>query len=427
MTVAALQQTMRTHGLEWPVDVANPSSTVGGAIANNSYGERAVKFGDASNWIDQLEVVLSNGDVIQTCRLSKRQLSKKKGLSGFEGEIYRKLDALIEDNEKTIESLAQKHTSAGYAIAKVKDRRGNFDLTPLIAGSQGTLGIISEAILKLGVYHPQKEVVAVTLTSLDNVDQLVSAIMKFVPEKLEYVDGESLQRIDIDVKDILPDDDPDIKPKGLIFIQLSEVGRKSKVKAKKIAKTIEKMGHLTAISDGDTESAGEIWQTFQRIQTGPLLFSDDHKSPVPISEDALLPPSEVVHFIDAAHELAKSHRAKFLFSSHLGTGVVHAHSLMDLKNLSDRNKVSKLTEEYYQLVIKHDGGIAGEYAEGRLRAAHNSIQFTADELELFAQIKQIFDVHSIFNPGVKLVNDKDTAKLDEDFDSGKFADNLPRL
>lgn len=427
VTVAALQQTMQTHGLEWPVDVANPSSTVGGAIANNSYGERAVKFGDTSNWIDQLEVVLSNGDVIQTCRLSKRQLSKKKGLSGFEGEIYRKLDALIEDSEKTIESLAQKHTSAGYAIAKVKDRRGNFDLTPLIAGSQGTLGIISEAILKLGVYHPQKEVVAVTLTSLDNADQLVSAIMKFAPEKLEYVDGESLQRIDIDVKDILPDDDPDIKPKGLIFIQLSEVGRKSKIKAKKIAKTIEKMGHLTVISDGDTESAGEIWQTFQRIQTGLSLFSDDHKSPVPISEDALLPPSEVVHFIEAAHELAKSHRAKFLFSSHLGTGVVHAHCLMDLKNLSDRNKVSKLTEEYYQLVIKHDGGIAGEYAEGRLRAVHNSMQFTDDELELFAQIKQVFDIHGIFNPGVKLVNDKDTAKLNEDFDNGKFANNLPRL
>lgn len=427
VSVANLQQTMRTHGLQWPVDVANPNGTVGGAIANNSYGSGAIKFGDACGWVDQLELVLSNGDVLQTGRLSKRQLSKKKGLSGSEGEIYRKLDALIDDSQEIIDGLSQKQTSAGYGIARVKDRKGNFDLTPLIAGSQGTLGIISEAILKLGVYHPQKETIAATLSSTDNIDQIVNAVTKYSPDKLEYVDGASLEQIDINLADILPDDEPDTKPAGILFIELSDVGRKAKTKAKKIAKTIEKLGHQTAISDGDIESAGEIWQIYSRVQTALSQSGDDHKASVPVVDDALLPVGEVVHFIEAAHDLAKSHRTKLLFSAHLGTGVVHAHALLDLRNLSDRNKVNKLVHEYYELVLKHDGGIAGEYAEGRSRVEQNSIQFTSSELELFEKIKEIFDVNGIFNPGVKIASNKDTAKLNEDYSSGKFADNLPRL
>ncbi len=427
VSVSTLQQTMRTHGLEWPIDVSNPSSTIGGAIANNTYGGKAVKFGDASDWIDQIEVVLSNGDILQTGRLSKRQLSKKKGLSGSEGEIYRKLDALIDDNQQIITDLSQKQTSAGYAISKVKDNRGNFDLTPLIAGSQGTLGIITEAILKLDVYHPQKEVVAVTLSTLDNIDQIINNIQKASPDKAEYVDGASLERIEVDLKEILPDDDPDIQPKGLIFVELSDVGRRAKGRANKLAKSIEKLGHQTAISDGDLESAGEIWQIYQRVQTALSLGDDDHKFPTPIVDDALLPINETVHFIEAAHDLAKDHRTKLVFSAHLGTGVVHAHALLDLNNLTDRNKVDKFIDAYYNLVIKHDGGIAGEYAEGRLRAGQNSLQFTDGELELFAQIKRIFDVYGIFNPGVKLVSDKDATKLNEHYLGGKFADRLPRL
>jgi FAD/FMN-containing dehydrogenase len=427
VSVSTLQQTMRTHGLEWPIDVANDNSTVGGSIANNTYGDRALKFGDTSEWISQLEVVLSNGDVLQTERLSKRQLSKKKGLSTTEGEIYRKLDALIDDNQDTIAALSEKRTTAGYGIAKVKDRKGNFDLTPLIAGSQGTLGIISEAILKLGVYHPQKETIAVTLGSLDNIDQVVSAVLKFAPDKIEYVDGTSLERVDVDLKEILPDDEPTSTPKGLIFIELSDIGRKAKGKAKKIAKTVEKLGHETAISDGDVESAGEIWQIYERIQVSLSNSTDEHKALVPVIEDALLPPNEVVHFIEAAHDLGKQHRTKLAVSAHLGTGVVHAHALLDLKNLSDRNKINKLIEDYYGLVIKHDGGIAGEYAEGRLRVPQNSQQFSSRELELFVDIKNIFDQYGIFNPGVKLVSVKDTAKLNEHYDSGKFADRLPRL
>lgn len=427
VSVKALQQAMNTHGLEWPIDPAIARSTIGGAVGNNLYGERGLKYGDSAEWLDQTELVLSNGDILQTGRLSKRQLSKKKGLSSFEGEIYRNLDGLIVDNAETIAGLSKKHTSAGYAIAKVKDKKGNFDLTPLVAGSQGTLGIITELILKLDANHPHKEVVAASLGSLNEIEQLVDALIKLGPDKLEFIDGASVEVADVNLKDILPDGEADKLPECLLFIEFNDLGRKAKSKAKKAAKLIEKYGHHTAMSDGDLDSAREIWQVCRSIQTALTVKGDEHKVPVAIIEDALLSPTEVAHFIEAAHKLGKDHRAKMIFSAHLGSGVVHARPLLDLKNLSDKNKVAKLTSEYYELVIKHGGGIAGEYGEGRLHAKQNAIQFTAKELDLFASIKRIFDTHSIFNPGVKIASEKDTAKLDENYSVGKFSDTLPRL
>lgn len=426
VTVAALKQAMHTHGLDVPIDATNPLSTIGGAIANNTYGIRALKYGDTAGWTDQIEVVLSNGDILQTERLTKRQLSKKKGLSSFEGEIYRKLDALIDDNEEVIADLAKTHTSAGYGITKVKNK-GQFDLTPLIAGAQGTLGIITEIILRLDAHHPHKEVVVAVLQSLDNIDALTQSILKYTPDVLEFVDGTSIERAGMDLKEILPDDDPDLTPAGVLYIELNDLPRKAKSKAKKLTKLIEKQGYHTASSAGDVESASELAQIYHRLIASLAQSGDEHKVASPVVEDALLPPSEVPHFVEAAHELAKKHRTKFVFSTHLGTGVVHAHAQIDLKNLSDRNKINKLIEEYYSLVIKHDGGIAGEYGEGRLRASQNNLQFNESQLQLFASIKDIFDTHGIFNPGVKLVDEKNTAKLDEQHASGKFADQLPRL
>lgn len=427
VSVSALHQVMKTHSLDWPVDASNPNSTVGGAVANNLYGERGIKYGDAASWLDQIEVVLSNGDILQTGRLSKRQLSKKKGLTNFEGEIYRQLDGLISDNQEIINELSKKHTSAGYGLSKVKDRKGNFDLTPLIAGSQGTLAVITELILKLDVHHPHKEVIAASLSSLGDIEELTNAILKFNPSKLEFIDGTSLERIDVGLNDILPDDQADNKPKGLLFVEFSDLSRKAKTKAKKVAKLIEKRGHHTAISDGDMDSAREILQICHNLQATIAVDGEDHKKSVAIVEDAILTPGKVISFIKAAHDLGKKHRTQLIFSSHLGTGVIHAHALLDLRNLTDRNKIDGLIEDYYTLVVRQGGGIAGEYGEGRLRAKQNAVQFSSKELELFAEIKRIFDENNIFNPGVKLASEKDTAKLNENYNSGKFADNLPRL
>src|SRR5258708_7619977 len=142
-----LQQTLQTHGRFMPPFPASLEySTVGGAVANNAGGEKSVKYGSTREYVHTLCAVLANGEAVVTHRLTKRELSKKLGLTTFEGEIYRSLDALLEEHKTTLDHMARHITknSAGYHLLDVRHRDGSFDLTPLLVGSQGTLGIVTE-------------------------------------------------------------------------------------------------------------------------------------------------------------------------------------------------------------------------------------------------------------------------------------------
>ena len=138
---AKLQQTLHTHGRFLPPYPASLEySTVGGAIAENITGEKSIKYGDTRSYVKSLRVVLANGEVIETVRLNKRELSKKLGLATFEGEIYRSVDTLLEEQSELLQQLERNvsYNDAGYALGKIKNRDGSFDLTPLIVGSRDT-------------------------------------------------------------------------------------------------------------------------------------------------------------------------------------------------------------------------------------------------------------------------------------------------
>lgn len=422
VSLETLQETMKTHGLVWPVS-GDPKTTIGAAIADNLYGEKGGKYGSAISWTDQLEVVLANGDVIQTGRLSKRELNKKKGLAGFEGEIYRELDGLISDHQEAIESLSAKPGTTGYALAHVKDRKGNFDLTPLIAGSQGTLGIISEVILRLDHYHPRTEVIVASVASIDDLEQLIPLVNKFQPSRFEFINSDGLAlaetKYDITLSDLLPEDTYAADIAGIVAIELEDTGR-TRSKAKKLVKSLEKNKSTVRRSDGDFEHAEELWQMFRRVQTVLSIAESDHKSPIPVIEDTLVPLEDIDNFFIDLKALAKKHRLQVVSWAHLGTGIVHTYPFLNLRNLSDKQKLAKLLDEYYALVEKYRGSVAGEYGEGRLRAHQGVKQFSSEERELFLAVKKIFDAHGIFNPGVKLPNEKDVlAHLNEHYDSSQ--------
>jgi FAD/FMN-containing dehydrogenase len=161
ITFGALQQTLYTHGLFLPPYPASSAyATIGGGLANNSIGEKSVKYGDMRKYVEKLSVVLANGEIIETGPISKRELNRKMGLTSLEGNIYRGIDGLLEENQALLNDersrMRAKHNRSGYNLFEVK-KKGTFDLTPLFLGSQGTLGIITEATLQLIPHNPIAE------------------------------------------------------------------------------------------------------------------------------------------------------------------------------------------------------------------------------------------------------------------------------
>ncbi len=187
-----LQQTLHTHGRFLPPFPASYEySTIGGAVANNAGGEKTVKYGSTLDYVRSLRVVLANGEVIETYRLSKRELNKKLGLATFEGEIYRAVDTLLDEQKNIIDDLKLNITknSAGYNLLDIKHKDGSFDLTPLFVGSQGTLGTISEITLETEPFNPQTTLLAAQFESIDDIQSVVTELKEKTdkPSAIEMV------------------------------------------------------------------------------------------------------------------------------------------------------------------------------------------------------------------------------------------------
>src|SRR5690606_830806 len=135
----------------------------------------------------------------ETRRISKRELNKKLGLNSLEGDIYRQLDALIEENKDLIAKSKPEVTknSSGYNLADVKKKDGSFDLTPLIVGSQGTLAIVTEAIVETESFNPQTTLIVSSFSSVEEAAKAAAELrgLPSLPSAVEMVDQHLLEFI----------------------------------------------------------------------------------------------------------------------------------------------------------------------------------------------------------------------------------------
>ncbi|HXH04861.1 MAG TPA: FAD-binding oxidoreductase [Candidatus Nitrosotenuis sp.] len=431
----SLQETLHTHGLFLPPYPASYKySTVGGAIANNTAGEKSLKYGAMRSWVERLEVVLANGEVIQTGRVSKKELEKKKGLATFEGDIYRAVDGIITDNAALIsqytQSLSVSKNSIGYALENVKAKDGSVDLTPLFVGSQGTLGIVTEAILKLATYSPATELIVAGFDSIESAVQATEELSSLAPSALEMVDKHLLDFVEKQqgadpLKSVFPVDS--IRPAIVLFVEFDNTANKDRAKkAKKALKIIDELASQV-VRAIDPEMQEKLWSIRHSAAT-VTNYDKAGKASVPIIEDGIVPQAKFEEYIKRSYALFEKHHLEVALWGHAGDANLHMQPLLDLKKLGDRQKVFKLMDEYYRMVISMGGSIAAEHNDGRLRAPYVALQCGSELAQVFTDLKKAFDPHGTFNPGVKTGTTlKDLAPLLRDsYNLAHLSDHLPR-
>lgn len=427
-----LQQALHLHYRFFP---PYPSSieycTIGGSVANNAAGEKTIKYGNTRDYTKALRVVLANGEVIETRRLSKRELNKKLGLATFEGEIYRNLDALIEENRNLLDNLNLNVTknSAGYALQEVKLRDGSFDLTPLIVGSQGTLGIVTEVQLQTMPYNPQTTLIAAFFDDLQVAQEAVTELRNLpqIPSALEVVDKNLL--------DFLHEHSPNYL-KGIIdppfhqLIILIEFDDKNDRLRRRMTKRVIKILNKYQISyqiETEPEKKEELWK-IRHSAAAVISHTEGNTKALPIIEDGVVPVDEFKHYIDGVYEIFKKYSLRVALWGHAGNANLHMQPFLDLGQVGDRQKAFRVIDDYYNMVIGMGGSTSGEHNDGRLRAPYLERLYGPELYNLFRKTKQIFDPYGILNPGVKIDVKLDNIKplLRHEYSMEHLYDHLPR-
>lgn len=427
-----LQQTLITHGRFLPPYPASLEySSIGGAIANNAAGDKSVKYGSTSEYVRSLRVVLANGEVIETGPLSKRELNKKLGLTTFEGEIYRAVDALLEEQKVPISKAIINVTknAAGYNIADVRQRDGTFDLTPLFVGAQGTLGIITEAVLDTELHNTAATLFAARFDSIANMTQAIEGLRKLpsLPSSIEMVDDNLLKLVDELNTNQLKGVVNKPFPRMILLVEFDDINERTQ---KRLAKKAEKIFKDLA-TDYKMELDKKRQDLMWRIRHTSAVVSShvsDKARALPVIEDGIIPLDKFEEYLQGVYDLFERSKMRPAVWGHAGDGNIHIQPFLDLAQVGDRQKLFRLMTEYYELILRLGGSTSGQHNDGRLRAPFLKQLYGDEQYEVFRKIKKIFDPHGILNPGVKVDVSLDDIKplLRSEYSLHHLYDHMPR-
>ncbi len=418
--------------LTMPVYPASKSiAALGGMVMNNCGGEKTLRYGQMRDYVNSVNMVLADGNEYSFGPVSQKELEKKKDQDNFEGEVYRKMHDLLEENYELIQQ-AKPNTSknsAGYALWEVWDKEsGTFDLSQLFVGSQGTLGMLTEADIRLQKEKPHDRLISVFFNDWQAIPKLVNKLLEHDPESLEVFDKETLKlglRFMPEVAKkagqsflsfafrFLPEAWIGVKMGGLPgLVLLVELAEETEEELNKKTKAIEDI-----LADSDVYSRTlyekkeqEKYWVMRRESFNLLRQHVDGKHTAPFVEDFCIQLEDVPEFLPRARQLLESNGIDVNITGHAGNGNFHIIPLMDLSKEQEREKIPEVAKEFYELVIEYDGTITAEHNDGIIRTPFLEQMYGREVYDLFREVKNIFDPDNIFNPGKKVGGTLEYAK-----------------
>ncbi len=391
------------HRFMPPYPASIDFATIGGAIANNSAGEKTIKYGSTRDYVQRLRVVLADSSIITTERLNKRELKKKKALGNFEGEIYRGIDELIESNQ----DLIAKHVphvsknSAGYALSRVKGKDGSFDLSQLIVGSQGTLGVVTEITLAHKPWNEHTQLLVGFFDSIEKATEATMKISKLKPSALEVVDYYLLDFLRKNQPEMIEGLVPDKLPKLALLVEFDDKNKTTRnTKARRVVKIFHGAAYAMSQSDKLKEQTA-LWK-IRRGAAAVIWMSSGPKKALPIIEDGVVPIEKMPEFLNSVYKLFAKYKIQVAIWGHAGNANFHMQPFLNLSSLQDRKKAFALMDEFYAAVIKMGGTTCGEHNDGILRGPYLKDLYGEKMYALFEQVKNIFDPDGLLNPEVKI-------------------------
>lgn len=431
------------HNMIMPVFPASRKlCALGGMVANNGAGEKSLKYGQNKDFVQSLDVVLSDGNRYHVKPLTYLQLKEVMSENTQLGQVSRETYNLLKENWSLIQEKRPKtaKNAAGYllwdvisadSIDSFESGEGYFDLTKLFVGSQGTTGIITNIEYKLVKQEEKEALIVMFVNDIHQLPEIVAVLDKYDLETIELYDDNTFKIGIKFFKDF-------IKDKGLFsalrysfrflpefwmavtggvpkFIVLAEsVDSNSLILENEVKSELEdlqkKIPGLTSFIVKGEKNAQKYWDF--RHDSFKLLTEHSQKTKksgqgtrtAPFIDDIAVDPQHLPEYIPKLIAILDEYKEEFMYTiaGHLGNGNFHIIPLVDMNKESNKDKIVEISERVYALALSFGGSITAEHNDGIVRTPFLPQMFGEDMMVLFKRVKDIFDPLNVFNPGKKI-------------------------
>ena len=401
-----LNAALAPHGLHFAPDPATSSrATIGGIIGNNSSGTKSLIHGIARDHVLETRVALSDGTVLELKELSGEEYGcRGQGANGNtrEAKILSGFREIIESNRDEIAKNFPKvmRRVQGYNLDSFINT-SRWNLSELMVGSEGTLGVFVETKLNLEPLPKNKVLCVVHFAELLGAIQAVAPILEHGPSAIEIIDSDvaTMARKNLHVAPLCGFLQGD--PAAVLIIEFfgdsdDEVTRK----AESLAADLEKrqLGYAWPIIVEPSEQA-KVWAV-RKNGLGLMLGKRGKRKPTAFIEDSCVPIDVLPEYIRQVLEFCKTRGVPVAMYAHASVGVIHVRPFLDLKQQEDIDNLKAIADYAFGLITKYGGSWSGEHGDGRVRSPYLERFFGRRIHDALREVKQLFDPAGLMNPGV---------------------------
>ena len=383
VTLAQVDQAARPHGLFLP---PLPSSadrcTVGGALANNAAGARSFRYGSVRDWVQSARVVLADG----------RPVELEAGVTAPFGELHRTLSPAADQILMGWPKVRK--NSSGYALDRYL---ANGDALQLLLGSEGTLGVITEAVLRLA---PVPEAVTLALVAVRTLDDI--SRISTLAETLDATACEFFGRRFVELTQGGPGGVRVPRHSAaLLLVELAGSAKQTRAAMAALQSTAVELGADFQFATAEDERR-RLWSVRHGASPAIAAATGDHVVSTQFIEDSVVPVDRLPDYVRGVEAILGSVDFDGVVFGHAGDGNAHVNPLVPTQEPDCIERIRRALDETVELVAGLGGTLAGEHGDGRLRAPFQDRIWGATTLEAFRTVKATLDPDEILNPGVIL-------------------------